>query len=151
MLPARVGIFVVALLVAGLCHAAAEPQFHPYETRGPMIKDGQGGERTTIDGTDIWKQGDPPRRYQILGAITDERCNCNALFRKVISALDSDIAKATKAAGGDAAILQSESNMISQVYSKTYNDGDVRTFADETHKSRYLVVKYVPDTPPAQQ
>ena len=80
-----------------------------------------------------------------------ERCNCNALFRKVISALDSDIAKATKAAGGDAAILQSESNMISQVYSKTYNDGDVRTFADETHKSRYLVVKYVPDTPPAQQ
>jgi len=78
-----------------------------------MIKDGQGGERTTIDGTDIWKQGDPPRRYQILGAITDERCNCNALFRKVISALDSDIAKATKAAGGDAAILQSESNMIS--------------------------------------
>jgi hypothetical protein len=144
----RLGIFATGLFMAGLSSAAADPQFHLYETRAPMIKEGQGGERTIVDGIDIWAHGDPPRRYQILGALTDERCNCDALFRKHISVLNNDIAKAAKMAGGDAAILDSEANAITDVYSRSFDDGQVQTFADQTHKSRYLVVKYLPDASP---
>jgi hypothetical protein len=143
----RLATLTVLLLMTGLSDALADPEFHAYETRGPLIKEGQGGERVTIDGIDIWNHGDPPRRYQILGAITDKRCNCNPLFTKRISALNNDIAKATKAAGGDASILVDASNVVSQVHSRSYDDGQVQTFADEDHLSRYLVVKYLPDVP----
>jgi hypothetical protein len=151
MLPARVGFLAVGMLVASLCNASAAPQFHPYETRGPMIKEGQGGERTTVDGVDIWSHGDPPRRYQILGAVTDERTTSAVLFGHGMKDLPRDIAAAVKTAGGDAAILESEGNVIDGVYSRSYDDGQVQTFADQTHKSRYLVVKYLPDTPTAPQ
>ena len=151
MLPVRVGIFAVCLFAAGLCGASAAPKFQPYETRAPMIKEGQGGARTTVDGIDIWSHGDPPHRYQILGVITDERTTATVLWGHGMSDLPRDIASAAKAAEGDAAILDSEANAITGVYSRSFNDGQVQTFADETHKSRYLVVKYLPDAPAAQQ
>jgi hypothetical protein len=153
MLPAHTGFFAVSLLLAGICAAAAEPQFHPYETRGPMIKEGQGGERKIIDGIDIWAHGDPPRRYQILGSITDERSTAPVLFGHGMTDLPRDIASAVKTAGGDAAILDSQADAITGVYSRSYDNGQVQTFADETRKSRYLVVKYLPEAPagPAQQ
>jgi hypothetical protein len=143
------------VLTAGTVAVAADPEFHPYETRGPLIKEGQGGARTTIDGIDIWDQGEPPRRYQILGTITDTRCNCDGWFQKHISVLNSDIAKTAKQAGGDAAILDKASNVVTDVYGKVTESGRVNTYADEDRISRYLVVKYLPDlpataTPPAQ-
>jgi hypothetical protein len=49
----RPALAAAAFLVASLVEAGADPAFHPYETRGPLIKEGQGGERITIDGIDI--------------------------------------------------------------------------------------------------
>ena len=52
--------------------AMASPEFLSYESKN-SIRDGQGGERKTVDGIDFWMRGDPPRRYQVIGSLTDER------------------------------------------------------------------------------
>ena len=52
--------------------ASAKTRYETYEARNAVVE-GQGGSRTTTDGVDFWTTGDPPRRYQIIGIIRDNR------------------------------------------------------------------------------
>jgi hypothetical protein len=147
----RMGFLVAGLLLASLCgSAAADPEFHLYESRAPLIKDGQGGERKTVDGVDIWLHGDPPRRYQIIGSLTDVRKKNPILAQRMfgheprMADLEGDIAKAAKASGGDAAILEDEKDAVTR-YMGGGDEGSIRPLMD--HQSRYAVVKYLPDAP----
>ncbi|CAI8765069.1 hypothetical protein KW114_12580 [Methylococcus capsulatus] len=54
-----------------------------------------------VDGVDIWTTGAPDRKYKILGMIHDVRRNVPWRTRTYLS----DLAQATKKAGGDAAII----------------------------------------------
>lgn len=78
----------------------ARARFAAYE--GPnAIMTGQGGTKVTMNGVDYWTTGTPPRRYQILGVITDGRYEGWGT-RAVGSA---KIAKMTLSIGGHALIL----------------------------------------------
>jgi hypothetical protein len=149
----RVSALAIGLILIGLCSSAtADPEFHPYESRQPLIKEGQGGERTTVKGIDIWAHGDPPKRYQVIGSLTDERRKDWHLFGSpLMSDLPNDLAKAVKAAGGDAAVLENEQDVVAQLVNTDDGTGGV-ILPIQHHKSRYLVVKYLPDSPvpPAQ-
>lgn len=55
----------------------------------------------TVDGIEIWSTGVPARKYRVLGIIHDVRRN----EAWQINSYMNDIARATKKAGGDAAII----------------------------------------------
>jgi hypothetical protein len=46
--------------------------FQSWEGRNSVVE-GHGGTRKVVDGMDVWTHGDPPRRFQVLGIIEDER------------------------------------------------------------------------------
>jgi hypothetical protein len=141
--------------------ALAGPDFLIYE--GPdAVRQGQGGERKTVDGVDFWLSGNPPRKFQVLGSLVDRRHKTGIYGAIRMSGLDSDIAKAAKQAGGDAVILQEENDEVTGIAdfrsANVYGTGGPTWYNGngfssgvarpiEAHNSSYLVIKYLPDNP----
>src|SRR5665213_3594899 len=104
-------VFGAALCAIAAIYApissAAFPQFLAYEGRN-AIHQGQGGEKKTVNGVDFWSNGDPPHKFKVLGSLTDRRHETGLVGMVRMSTLESDNAKAARAAGGDAVILESE-------------------------------------------
>jgi hypothetical protein len=97
----RITIVVSLLLALSFAHAS---DFVAYEGRN-AIQEGNGGEKKTVDGVDFWSNGAPPRKFQIIGYVTDSRLKSGLIGMMRMSGLDSSIAKEAKKAGGDAVIL----------------------------------------------
>ena len=163
---AALGVVVPTIATAG-------PEFLAYEGRN-AIHEGQGGEKKVVDGIEFWSNGDPPHKFMVLGSLTDRRHETGLIGMVRMSSLDDDIAKAARAAGGDAVILAAENNEIVGVVGSSstsvfgsggwggyqasgFSSGFSRPV--EKHNSRYIVVKYLPDDtvapaaapPPLQQ
>jgi hypothetical protein len=111
---------------------------------------GHGGTRKTVDGVDIWDNGDPPRLYQILGYIDDSRMS-GPLH---IAMRDGEIAKKVKESGGDAAIFISSQSQLAGIVSSGSATG--YSYGNQTSAfgtgfsapasrsiSKYVVIKYV--------
>lgn len=139
----------------------ASPEFMAYEGKN-SIHEGQGGERKTIAGIDFWMRGQPPRRFQVIGSLTDERHKSGLWGAIRMAGLDDDIVKATKAAGGDAVILDGEGDEVTGVAGSSfgnangsYGNGNFNAngssfgfgHAIKEHNSRYIVIKYIADDP----
>lgn len=52
--------------------ASARAKFVTYEGKD-AISEGRGGTKVVAHGVDFWTTGDPPKRFQVLGIITDKR------------------------------------------------------------------------------
>lgn len=101
--------FLGALVACSpLVVAGCTVDYQPYEGRN-AFRDGEGGTRVTVDGVDIWSNGTPPRRYEILGVLTIE-VGGGAGAASVIRA---EAASRVKAAGGDAAIQMDATESVS--------------------------------------
>lgn len=129
-------IAVVVALVASSANAGAK--FAVYEGRD-AVREGNGGTKVQKDGIDFWTTGDPPRKYQVIGILTDKRNECLLCNNAVGSA---SVAKTVKAAGGDAVLVMDQN---SQVRGAIYNYGVVSQIRKAT--TQLLVVKYL--EPPA--
>ena len=82
----------------------AGSRFSTYE--GPdAVQTGTGGAKITKDGVDFWTDGTPPRKYQILGFLTDTRQD-KLLSGHAIGS--SGLAKRVREAGGDALIVMGQ-------------------------------------------
>jgi hypothetical protein len=155
----RTVVLVCCVATALSSGVSAAPVFLQYESRN-AVREGQGGERKTVDGVDFWMRGDPPKRYQIIGSLTDERHKTGLFGMIRMASLESDIANAAKAAGGDAVVLEGEGDeTIGTVGSNfsnangTYGNGSFNgnatnfgaAHAVKNHDSRYIVIKYLPE------
>jgi hypothetical protein len=146
---------VSAISLAGATPAHAETQFLAYQ--GPdAVKQGQGGDMKTVDGVDFWLDGAPPHRFQVLGKLEDERWRSGIYGIIQIANTEHDIAKRTKAAGGDAVILTNSENNDWGVAGSTYGSASWSGYTSYgstqfnahpygTKATRYVVVKYLPD------
>ena len=158
--------FVAAVSVAALAAPAyASTQMLAYE--GPdAVKQGQGGEKKVVDGVDFWLEGSPPHRFQVLGVLEDERWKTGLIGAIRMSSLEHDMARSARQAGGDAVILTNAQDNLRGVVGSTFGgasgtvvgspgfatfsaSGSSTTFTRpvESHASRYVVVKYLPDGP----
>jgi hypothetical protein len=159
----RASALCLIALAATAGPSIAGPEFLTYEGRN-AVHEGQGGEKKTVDGVDFWMTGDPPHRFQVLGSLTDRRHQSGLIGAIRMSTLDPDIAKAAKAAGGDAVILESEDSDVigGSAYANTnvsgYGGGGAfhgnaftvgGSHLIRKHDSRWMVVKYLPDDPAA--
>ena len=129
----------------------AKTRYEAYEARISVVE-GQGGSRTTKDGVDFWTIGDPPRRYQIIGIIRDNR-GTGPLHGNAIGS--SGIAKKVREVGGDAAILLNQNSSVTGVWSQgqaTANGnqmyGSGIAIPIEQRVTTFAVIKYLPDSLP---
>lgn len=134
------GLVACLLMFAGT-PLLARGQFAAYE--GPdAVKTGTGGAKIAAEGVDFWTTGTPPRRFQVLGFITDTRHD------KLLSghAIGSGgIAKQVREAGGDAVIvLDQDRNTDGVIGSINLNGGASwgRTVHEVT--TQFVVIKYLP-------
>lgn len=94
-------------LGATLCiawSAVSASDFVSYEGKD-AVQEGIGGEKKVVDGIDFWSNGAPPRKFKIIGYVTDSRLKSGLVGMIRMSGLESSIAKEAKKAGGDAVIL----------------------------------------------
>jgi len=73
--------------------------FKPFEGNGSLIE-GKGGTKTVVDGMEIWDNGDPPRKFFILGYL-EVKAQFGADFEFLSRAV-----KTARQHGGDAVIRQ---------------------------------------------
>lgn len=156
-----VGAALVAVLSSTNTFAA---DFVSYEGKD-SIQEGNGGEKKTVDGIDFWSNGAPPRKFKLLGYITDTRLKSGLIGKLRMSGLDSSIAKEAKKAGGDAVILVDAnaettgyvgmSNTSSQASATASGNTAMAqghsfttgsTAAVQKQHSRYAVVKYIDES-----
>jgi len=129
------------------CSAEGKTRYESYEARNSVVE-GQGGARSTKDGIDFWTAGDPPRRYQIIGIIRDNR-GTGLLHGNALGS--SGIAKKVREVGGDAVILLNQNSSIkgilSQGQASVYGNqayGTGLSIPIEERVTTFAVVKYLP-------
>jgi hypothetical protein len=154
---------IVLLAVAAASPGWAGTQFLSYQGED-AIHQGRGGEMKVVDGVDFWMRGSPPHRFQVLGSIEDERHKTGLIGAIVMSSLEKDIASNARRAGGDAVILaDAHDNLLGTVgsgfgsfsgsggwgYYNAFGSSTTITRPIESHASRFIVIKYLPDAPNA--
>ena len=102
---------------------------------GDAIRQGEGGTRITKHGIDFWTTGTPPRKYQVLGVMTDGRSE-DTFGRTAIGS--RKVAKRVMALGGQGVIVMDQKT---DVGGAVFVAGVV--VADRHFTTRLLVVKYL--------
>jgi hypothetical protein len=169
----RFSIFLISTLaVLGSPSSVLADDFVAYEGKD-AIQEGSGGEKKTVAGIDFWSNGAPPRRFQLIGFITDSRMKTGLIGMIRMAKLESSIAKQAKKAGGDAVILTESGSETTGYVGQTHTTGQAtattngnfygnnyqstthawgssnafsQTAAVRTQHSRYAVVKYLSDS-----
>lgn len=133
------------LLIAG----CSSTEFKSFEGKNNFYE-GRGGTKVSIEGIDFWDNGEPPRKYKILGVIDDERAG-NLIHRATFK---SDVAKKAKESGGDAVIDLGSSSQVTGYVSNAYASGQYGggtasssgfggSAAVTRTKAKFAVVKYL--------
>lgn len=134
---------LVFLLLAGC--SMATTKYRVFEAKQTDFE-GAGGTKDVVNGVDVWVTGAPPRKFRILGVISDLRPNGVIPQNNKLP----ELTKATKDQGGDAMILYTSEER----FAGTVAVGNVSTFGTSAtgtavsvpaykSLSRYLVVKYL--------
>lgn len=103
------------LFLAGLflvITGCATTEFKPFEAKINAFE-GVGGTKIIVAGMEVWDNGEPPRKFSVLGIIEDERPGGPI----PMSSLKSDIVQKAKEVGGDAVIQLNSNSQLVGVYS----------------------------------
>lgn len=118
-------------LVAMLVTSCSSTNFIEY--RGQGVVEGKGGTVRVVEGIDFWENGEPNRKYRILGVIDDSRGE-GLISRR---GKDKAIANVARERGGDAVILSGSS--------REFRGMDLDSGAARYKRiTKLVVVKYVP-------
>ena len=133
---------LILLTSASDAQAQSHTVFETYE--GPAaVQEGTGGTRITKNGIDYWTSGAPPRRYQVIGRLTDQRSEEWDGGHAVGS---PKVAKLVKEAGGDAVLVVNQNTVGSgSVGGGSFANGLASFFSMGTTKTMtvFAVIKYL--------
>ncbi len=133
---------LATLLIASAAVLAgcATTNYQVWEGRAPQVLEGQGGTKDIVDGVELWNDGTPPRRFQVMGVVTVEATSHPISVSQARSAVAAEVKKA----GGDAAIFiegwgnQGGGNTVGLI------GGRPMVFAQNTKtQNRWQVIKYL--------
>ena len=146
-------IVVMAALLAVSVSAYAL-DFKRFYGRDAVIE-GRGGEMEPIEGIDYWTNGDPPRRYEIIGYIEDRRQATGLIGMARLKSLPKQVARLAKASGGDAVVLvASQNDVVGYATNASVNTngnaayGNAMAVPVAKRESRFAVVRYLPAASP---
>jgi len=134
-------IALIMMLATSAFASCATTEYKAFEGNANVI-DGKGGTKVVVDGMEIWDNGEPPRKFKIVGIIDDERPG--GLIP--MSQLHSDIVKKARAAGGDAIIQLNSQSQISGYYSHGHvysSSVSAHTSPVRRNISKFAVIKYI--------
>ena len=143
-------VLVLAALTCALALAGcATTTYKPFESRSDGIVNGKGGVQTLQSGMEVWINGDPPRRYKVIGFIDDERSGDAASMGRLFG----DVVEKARAVGGQALIqLRSTSQVLGYQTTEApasasgaSNTGVATTTAVplRKHKAQFIVIQYL--------
>jgi hypothetical protein len=123
-------LFVALVLLCG----CSTPAFTEYN--GSEVFQGTGGEEQNIDGIEFWENGEPARKYRILGVLAEGHDNYRPgdFSNFFHSDRDSAVAKAAREHGGDAVVFVDKDQ-------GTPNTGQLGS--EQHRRFTLVVVKYV--------
>src|SRR5258707_5601703 len=105
--PLLASLFLLLNFLGGGCSTNS----YPYSGSG--IYEGRGGASKNVNGVDIWLVGTPPRKFRIIGYITDSRPGgAIPMARR-----DADLEAVAKKSGGDGILLNAEQTGFLYIYS----------------------------------
>lgn len=139
---------LVALALSGIA-ACATTEYKPYEAKDNDFE-GRGGTKTVVDEMEVWDNGDPPRKFKVLGIIDDQRPGGII----PMSQLRGDIVKKAREVGGDAVIQLNSQSQIAGYYTSgtasAYSYGSsatayrtATTMPVRRNVAKFAVIKYV--------
>jgi hypothetical protein len=139
------GLLLLLLLVLAGCAS----NFQRWDGGNNVIQ-GKGGSRKVVDGIDMWTNGDPPRKFRILGIIDDERPGGLVPMAQ----LKHDIAAAVRAHGGNAVIAIASASQLQAYYSLASATGKIHRHSATKFRgsrrtpklerfSKFMVIKYL--------
>ena len=140
---------LLLLVVAAACVSCANTEFQSWEGRNSVVE-GRGGTRKVVDGMDVWTYGDPPRRFQVLGIIQDNRPGGPIPMAQ----MTHDIVAKARQSGGDAVILALSQSQLAGYYTSgsatAYGYGNFASaYGSSTtvpitrHTATFVVIKYL--------
>jgi hypothetical protein len=150
----HIGILMLgATILSVSAVASSDPQFHSYNLPPPAFAGGEGGKYANALGVEVWSEGAPARPFKILGTLTDNR-EIGTYAGPNKSGFVKIIAKGTKAAGGDAAILEMAipNALQDQATSTPIASRRIREFlngsgtpqdGEPSYVTRFWVIKYL--------
>lgn len=127
------------------------PDFHPYKEPLPAFSGGKGGDHTDALGIEVWSKGAPARPFKIIGTLTDNR-QIGSYAGPTRNGYVKIIARGTRTAGGDAAILD-EAVPDAPINSGARPSRMMERFLDEavppppgepSYRTRYWIIQYLP-------
>ena len=135
----------IVFLLAGC--ASVTTEYKAFEGVQAWIVKGQGGAKVVVDGMEIWVDGEPPRKFMILGFIDYTR-DVGWMYAPPHR---GDVVKKAREAGGDAVIKLNTQSQLEGFYSAggasagAYSVYVRNTIYDspEMLMSKYAVIKYV--------
>ena len=129
-------IALVSLLVACVgCTMLVTTDYQPYEGKD-SIYSGNGGTKVVIDGIELWANGSPPRKFKVLGVVTNE---VGAGFGDE-SLIRSVVASEVRKQGGNAAVQLTNNTAFSGMVINTMPGVYV---AASVKKMQFTIVTYV--------
>lgn len=141
-------IAVVLILTASLLTGCATTEYRSYEGKSNVI-DGKGGTKVVVAGMEIWDNGEPPRKFKIIGIIEDQRPG--GLIP--MAQLRGDMVEQARKVNGDAIIQLSNASQIAGYYTSgsasayAYGNsanayGSSTTLPVRRNFARFAVIKY---------
>lgn len=126
---------IAASVLIGCSHA--NTQFKPYEAKHNEFE-GKGGTKTVVKGMDFWENGEPPRKFTVLGIIEDQRSSGS----RSMGALREDVATLARESGGEAVVELGSQSQISSYYSMPSGSSTV-TVPIRRNSAKFAVIKYL--------
>ena len=141
--------FLFLLVIAVTAVGCSNTEFQSWEGRNSVVE-GRGGTRMVVDGMDVWTYGDPPRRFQVIGIIQDNRPGGIIPMAR----MKHDIVAKARQSGGDAVIVASSQSQLAGYYTSSsataygYGNsasayGSSTTVPLTRHSATLVVIKYL--------
>lgn len=138
----------LGITVSALVACTATTEFKAFRAQESVFV-GQGGTKVVVDGMEVWDDGDPPRKFQVLGYIDDERRGGLAMLQ-----FRTDMVKKARETGGDAIVQLSSRSRITGYYTAdaltTDAGGNPVTGLDVSmampvrrHVAKFAVIKFL--------
>lgn len=106
-----------------------------YDYSGAKVITGSGGASKNVDGIDLWIEGTPPRQFQIIGVITDNR----PAGPIPMAARNGQIAALVKKKGGDAVLLSFDEREFQGTFSSgsSFTSGQATVYGSPRFAQAY--------------
>lgn len=134
------------LLLSGC--ACVTTEYKVFEGTREGIIEGKGGSKVVVNGMEIWENGEPPRKFKILGFIDDNRGA--GWLEQDTASVREDIVEKARGAGGDAIVKINTQSQLSEFYKaggasiNTYGSYASPAYSLSDRKSsKYAVIKYL--------